>query len=115
MARAVCAPGSDGIYGVFVLHLLSFLADSRRNSLLPARFQELLGGDDVFRGRLRFRLRDGDVFSSAEPLVHPSWDVAWRTCWRAVYGADQFHREMRTCAWRGVSFAARGRCDGGAV
>src|SRR6266478_8584686 len=109
VARALSAAGPERIHAIRLLYLLRFSADSRRDSLLPARLGELLGSDDVFGGWLCFGLRDLDVFPCAKPVVHLCEHVARRSHRRTIHGAHQHDREMRASARRSVSLAARGR------
>src|SRR5713226_6533737 len=94
LAGALCASSAERIYAVRLFHLFCLSADSRRNSLLPARFEELLGSDDVFSSRLRVRLCHFDVLSRAEPVVHAVRPVARRSDRWSVHRANQLHREM---------------------
>src|SRR5437879_2460077 len=57
LARTLRASGAQRVHGVRLFHLLPLPPDPRRNSVFPAGFPELLGGDDLFGGGLRLRIR----------------------------------------------------------
>src|SRR5437762_12939235 len=115
LVRTPGASGVDRVHGVFLFHLFRLSADSRRGSLFRARSGSLLVGNDVFRDRLRFRLRHRDALSRREPVFHTGGAVAPRTYWWAVHGARHADRKIRARARRGVSFAARRRGHGRAL
>src|SRR5260370_5512660 len=111
VAGALCATSAERIHAICLFHLFSFPSDSGWNSLLPARFEKLLGGDDVFGRRVRVWLYHLDVLPGAEPVVHICGHVAQQSCGRAVHGPYQLDREMWPRTRRGVSFAARRGCN----
>src|SRR5216683_3070522 len=107
VAGAICAPGAERTHAIRLFHLFSFSSRSRRDSLPPARLGKLLGSDDVFGDWLCAWVCHLHIFSGAKPMVHVCGLVAQRSHGRAVHGARQLDREMRTGARGGFSLATR--------
>src|SRR5258706_325001 len=80
VAGALGAPGAERIHAIRLLHLFSFSPEFGRDSLLPARFEELLGGVDVFGSCLCVWLCFLDVLPGTKPVVHICWHVNQGLC-----------------------------------
>src|SRR5258708_26216799 len=85
------ASSAERIHAVRLFHLFCLSADSRWDFLLPARFEELLGSDDLFSSRLRVRLCHFDALSRAEPVVHAVRPVARLSDRWSVHRAHQLY------------------------
>src|SRR2546429_8584585 len=106
LVRTPGASGVDRVHGVFLFHLFRLSADSRRGSLFRARSGSLLVGNDVFRDRLRFRLRHRDALSRREPVFHTGGAVVPPTYWGGAHGGRYADWKIWGRAPPGVSLAA---------